>query len=120
MRGRKGEKSACLFTHMALLANQKCDFRRTVISWVGTRISRSSSSSHSLGSQPYTSLVFWRRSQCECEFFPCQSFPAVRFNVTHQDVLDLIVPTLDVVEHHVLCNVLAVLQLVHLVVRVRV
>lgn len=49
-----------------------------------------------------------------------QRFLAVRFNVTHQDVLDLVVPTLDVVEHHVLRDVLAVLQLVHLVVRVRV
>lgn len=49
-----------------------------------------------------------------------QRFLAVRFNVTHQDVLDLVVPALDVVEHHVLRDVLAVLQLVHLVVCVRV
>lgn len=39
---------------------------------------------------------------------------------TDQDVLYLVLATLDVVKHHVLEDVLAVLQLVHLVVRVRV
>ena len=39
---------------------------------------------------------------------------------TDQDVLQLVVTTLDVVHHHVLGNVFAVLQFVHLVVRVRV
>lgn len=52
------------------LSNQKCYFRGGIISQVGTRSSRSSSSSHSPGSQPYTSLVFWRRTQCESEFPP--------------------------------------------------
>lgn len=40
--------------------------------------------------------------------------------ITDQDVLYLVLATLDVVKHHVLEDVLAVLQLVHLVVRVRV
>lgn len=39
---------------------------------------------------------------------------------TDQDILNLIIPTFDVVEHHVLSDVFPVLQLVHLVVCVRV
>lgn len=39
---------------------------------------------------------------------------------TDQDILNLIIPAFDVVEHHVLSNVFPILQLVHLVVSVRV
>lgn len=39
---------------------------------------------------------------------------------TDQDILNLVIPTFDVVQHHVLCNVFPILQLVHLVVSVRV
>lgn len=41
-----------------------------------------------------------------------------RHRLTHQDVLDFIFATLDVVEHHVLVDVLPVLQFVHLIVGV--
>lgn len=39
---------------------------------------------------------------------------------TDQNILNLIIPTFDVVEHHVLSDVFPILQLVHLVVSVRV
>lgn len=39
---------------------------------------------------------------------------------TDQNILNLIIPTLDVIENHVLGDVFPVLQLVHLVVSVRV
>lgn len=48
---------------------------------------------------------------------PRPRLPAL-YLATNQNVLDLILATLDVVHHHVLEDVLPVLQLVHLVVGV--
>lgn len=45
-------------------------------------------------------------------------FALCHFAETHQDILNLIFPALDVVHDHILKYVLAILQLVHLVVRV--
>lgn len=85
-----------------------------------TRMSRRSSSSQSRGSQPWSSLVFWKRT-LKVRFLQ-QAESRIRTVLmlfqTDQDVLDLVVPTLDVVHHHVLGDVFAILQLVHLVVGV--
>lgn len=50
---------------------------------------------------------------CECSlglFITLQS--------TDQDILNLIIPTFDMIQHHVLSNLLPILELVHLVVSV--